>query len=87
VLLAAASYNGSPEHVSGWLRDFGHLEPELFVERIPFKETRDYVKKVLPTMAVYRALGGEPLLLDLPDAPLGPPPAKLTGFPPIPADE
>jgi soluble lytic murein transglycosylase len=87
VLLAAASYNGGPQHVSGWLRDFGHLEPELFVERIPFKETRDYLKKVLPTMAVYRALGGAPLVLELPDAPLGPPPAKLTWFPPIPADE
>lgn len=84
-LLSVASYNGSPTAVSEWMRDFGHLEPELFVERIPFRETRDYVKKVLPDVALYRALAGEDLVLELPTAPVGKPPARITAFPPVPA--
>ncbi len=85
-MLSVASYNGSPKNVAAWMRDFGHLEPELFVERIPFKETRDYVKRVLPTMALYRALDGHDLVLDIPKAPVGKPPAKVTWFPPVPVD-
>lgn len=82
VLLSAAAYNGGPENVGPWMNAFGHLEPELFVERIPFKETRDYVKLVLPARAVYRALEGEPLVLDIPDEPVGGAPAKVTAFRP-----
>ena len=66
--LAAAGYNGSPENVAQWLKDFGDLEPELFVERVPYKETRNYIKRVSATMAMYRALDGEPLALDWPSA-------------------
>lgn len=81
-LLAAAVYNGGPDNVARWLQDFGHLEPELFVERIPFLETRNYVKSVLETAAVYRALSGAPLALTLPTAPLGGGPKAFTWFPP-----
>ena len=38
-------------HEQTFLQRFGDLEPELFVERIPFRETRDYVKKVSSTRA------------------------------------
>ncbi|MCA9492811.1 MAG: transglycosylase SLT domain-containing protein, partial [Myxococcales bacterium] len=44
--LAVASYNGGPHNVSAWLGGTGLDVPtDVFVEHIPFRETRDYVKK------------------------------------------
>ena len=77
--LAEISGNGT-RCVAAWMADHSSLEPELFVERIPFKETRDYVKKVLATEAVYRALDGKPLTLEMPTE-IPPRPAHLTDFP------
>lgn len=80
LLLAAAAYNGGAPNVARWLEQFRGLELERFIERIPFKETRDYVKRVLAVEATYRALADGPLALELPDA-LPAPPARLTHFP------
>ncbi|OGQ23707.1 MAG: hypothetical protein A2138_11835 [Deltaproteobacteria bacterium RBG_16_71_12] len=80
LLLAAAAYNGGAPNVASWLSEFRTLELELFIERIPFRETRDYVKRVLAVEAVYRALAGGALVLDLPEA-LPAPPEHLTHFP------
>jgi soluble lytic murein transglycosylase len=66
ILMAAAAYNAGPGPASTWAARFGHLPVDRFVERISFKETRNYVKKVLAAEALYRALDGGPLLLDLP---------------------
>ncbi len=58
-----ASYNAGPEAVSRWWAfPERTLDPELWVDRIPYKETRDYVKKVLAQYATYRRLhdGGFP---------------------------
>lgn len=79
---AAAVYNGGPDNVARWMNTFGHLEPELFIERIPFRETRNYVKRVTETMALYRALMGEDLRVDLPTKSPGAAPASFTWFPP-----
>jgi soluble lytic murein transglycosylase len=84
--LAAAAYNGGPENVAAWMEGFGHLDPELFVERVPFRESRDYIKHVLPAMALYRALDGAPLLVDFPTKPFGKPPKEYTWFPRVPAE-
>jgi soluble lytic murein transglycosylase len=56
-----ASYNAGPEAVSRWW-DFPErtLDPELWVDRIPYHETRDYVKKVLAQYATYRRLYDDP---------------------------
>jgi soluble lytic murein transglycosylase-like protein len=57
--LAVASYNGGPHNVSRWLRGFPDgADIDLFVEHIPVKETRDYVKKVSGHYARYAALYG-----------------------------
>ncbi|MCC7072660.1 MAG: transglycosylase SLT domain-containing protein [Deltaproteobacteria bacterium] len=80
LLLAAAAYNGGAPNVARWLEQFRALELELFIERIPFRETRDYVKRVLAVEAVYRGLRGGALTLDLPDT-LPAPPTSLTHFP------
>ena len=51
--LAAAAYNAGPQRVDQWLAKRGHLEPDLFVETIPFKETREYVARVLAFAVIY----------------------------------
>ncbi|MGH7571464.1 MAG: transglycosylase SLT domain-containing protein [Gemmatimonadota bacterium] len=54
-----ASYNAGPEAVSRWWTfPERTLDPELWVDRIPYRETRDYVKKVLAQYATYRRLHG-----------------------------
>ena len=56
-----ASYNAGPEAVTEWW-EFPErtLDPELWVDRIPYRETRDYVKKVLAQYAMYRRLYDNP---------------------------
>ena len=52
--LAIASYNGGPHNVSSWIQGTGSDVPvDVFVEHIPFSETRDYVKKVSAGYATY----------------------------------
>jgi peptidoglycan lytic transglycosylase len=51
-LKAVAAYNGGEAAVEKWQRQFGDLEPDEFVENITYRETRDYVKRV---MANYRS--------------------------------
>jgi soluble lytic murein transglycosylase len=45
-MLAIASYNAGPGNVADWLDRFGLSDPDEFVEKIPFPETRGYVKSV-----------------------------------------
>jgi soluble lytic murein transglycosylase-like protein/TolA-binding protein len=53
--LAAAAYNAGPNNVKKWL--LGPKVPfDEFVERIPFSETRGYVKRVLRSYATYQML-------------------------------
>ncbi len=56
-VLVAASYNAGPQAVSQWLQAFQTLgqtlERDEFIERIPFPETRFYVKRVLHSYAEY----------------------------------
>ena len=54
--LVAAAYNAGPHRVDIWTKSFGHLEADEFIEHIPFAETRNYVKKVLTNMQIYREL-------------------------------
>lgn len=53
---ALASYNAGPGNCSKWLKRWPNLDLEDFVERIPFGETRDYVKRVLGGYAAYHSL-------------------------------
>ncbi len=54
--LVAASYNAGPHRVQNWLRGFGALRMDEFIEHIPFVETRNYVKKVSRNYQIYRLL-------------------------------
>jgi soluble lytic murein transglycosylase len=56
-LPAVASYNAGPGAVEGWVNPRLRAAPELWVEAIPFPETRLYVKKVLGNAWSYRQPG------------------------------
>ncbi len=62
LMFIAAGYNAGPGRVSQW-RDSFNLDhdPMMFLETIPFTETRVYVKKVLANLWNYRARLGQPL--------------------------
>jgi soluble lytic murein transglycosylase len=70
--LATASYNAGPNRVNAWLpRE--PLDAEVWVETIPFNETRDYVKNVLAFAAVYdHRLGVRPVRLQSRMPPVAP---------------
>ncbi len=61
--LAAAAYNAGPGRAQNW-RPPAPLEGAVWVETIPFNETRDYVKKVLANSVIYaQAFGAAPQTL------------------------
>jgi len=45
-LLALASYNAGPGNVSKWVKKYGFSDPDAFIEKIPFPETKGYVENV-----------------------------------------
>ena len=52
-VLASAAYNAGPGRVRQWLRDTQHLGYDVWVENIPFDETRSYVQNVLTYAVIY----------------------------------
>jgi soluble lytic murein transglycosylase len=55
--LAAAAYNAGPSRAQAWRPSATPLEGAIWVETIPFNETREYVKRVLANTMLYaRAL-------------------------------
>jgi soluble lytic murein transglycosylase len=54
--LAIAAYNGGGGSVGRWLTARGGEDFDLWVEEIPFDETRVYVKRVLSNEAAYAYL-------------------------------
>ncbi|MFO1257316.1 MAG: transglycosylase SLT domain-containing protein [Gammaproteobacteria bacterium] len=57
-VLMTASYNAGPGRVSSWLPN-KKIPAVEWIETIPVKETREYVKNVLTYIAIYRELLGE----------------------------
>ena len=51
--LAIAAYNAGPAPASRWEAARGQLDPDFFIESIPYKETREYVARVLAFSVVY----------------------------------
>jgi soluble lytic murein transglycosylase len=58
VPLAVAAYNAGAEAIARWASRASGMELDTFVERIPFKETRDYVARVMGNFARYGYLAG-----------------------------
>jgi soluble lytic murein transglycosylase len=51
--LASAAYNAGPNKVEQWLATRGMLAPDLFVATIPYRETREYVARVMAFSVIY----------------------------------
>lgn len=58
--LALAGYNAGPGRADRWRRELGRGDIDQWREKIPFNETRHYVKVVLRNADVYRSLYGTP---------------------------
>lgn len=59
-ILAFAAYNAGPSRVRSWIQKYGdprrdNVDQIDWIENIPFKETRNYVMRVIESLHVYRA--------------------------------
>ena len=56
-VLAAAAYNAGPGRIRQWLPQYD-MPADTWIESIPFKETRNYVKNILTYTVIYQQLLG-----------------------------
>jgi soluble lytic murein transglycosylase len=59
VYLAMAGYNAGEGNVAKWMERFGNLPVDQWVESIPYRETRNYVKRVSRSWQTYHLLYDE----------------------------
>lgn len=83
-VLATAAYNAGPRRAQRW-RDSKAMEAAVYIETIPFSETRGYVKKVMSNAMYYALRFGQPSML-LSDR-LGTIPARKVPAPPEDAND
>ena len=51
--LASAAYNAGPRPVERWLAARAGLPADIFIETIPYSETRDYVPRLMAFSVIY----------------------------------
>jgi soluble lytic murein transglycosylase-like protein len=60
LLSLAAAYNAGGGNLSRWMEALeGNNDPLLFIESLPAAETRDYIKRVMMNLWMYRIILGE----------------------------
>lgn len=59
--LAAAAYNAGPERVKSWLPKSGCMPADIWIDTIPYTETRMYVRRALFYAAIYEWRLGQPI--------------------------
>ncbi len=59
--LAAGAYNAGPGAMDEWVKSYEGMPMDEFVERIPYRETRRYVRRVMETYLIYLRLSGQAL--------------------------
>lgn len=57
---AIAAYNAGPGRIDNWLRKRGSRPLDVWVENIPYRETRGYVQNVLAFSVIYQDMLGQP---------------------------
>ena len=63
-VLATAAYNAGGRNVRRWLPENRALPADLWVETVPFHETRNYLQRVLTYTVIYEErLGRQPASL------------------------
>lgn len=63
-VLMAAAYNAGPGQVNRWLRKHEPKSADIWIETLPWGETRNYLKNVLSFYAVYQYRLKQPLSID-----------------------
>lgn len=58
-VLATAGYNAGPNRARNWQPADSAMEAAIYIESIPFFETRDYVRKVMANAVAYSMTFGE----------------------------
>ena len=53
-ILMAAAYNAGPKQVSYWLKNHPPKDIDIWVETLPWPETRNYLKNIIAFYAVYQ---------------------------------
>ena len=59
-VLATAAYNAGPHKVAQWLPARAAVPADVWVETIPYRETRAYVQRVMEYAAIYQRRLGSP---------------------------
>lgn len=60
-VLATAAYNAGHNRVRQWLPEEGIIPADIWIESVPFTETRDYLKRVMTYTVIYeQRLGKRP---------------------------
>ena len=54
-----ASYNAGPAPIAEWNARYDQSDPLLYIESIPYWETRGYVPIILSNYWIYEAQGGD----------------------------
>ncbi|MFM2478959.1 transglycosylase SLT domain-containing protein [Celerinatantimonas sp. MCCC 1A17872] len=57
--VAMAAYNAGPSRIDQWFDRFGSLPADIWIEVIPFNETRRYVKNILSFQLIYAHNSGQ----------------------------
>ncbi len=52
-VLATAAYNAGPHRVDAWMPANGSVDARVWIENIPFNETRSYVRRVMSADAIF----------------------------------
>lgn len=52
--LIAAAYNAGPNQVNYWLKNHNAKDMDIWIETLPFHETRNYLKNIIAFYAVYQ---------------------------------
>jgi len=58
-VLATAAYNAGPYRVKKWLKGLKSMPADIWIETIPYKETREYVKSVMAYQEIYQLKVGQ----------------------------
>ena len=52
-VLATAAYNAGPHRVDRWMPEQGSMDARIWIENIPFNETREYVRRVMAAETIF----------------------------------
>ena len=63
-ILMAAAYNAGPRQVNYWLKNHTPTEMDIWIETLPWRETRNYLKNILAFYTVYQYRMNEKPSLD-----------------------